>query len=108
MPIYGYECTDCGVFEAMAPMRDFAKPCHCPTCGKISQRVLNAVPFVSTISSGLRKAHAVNERSSDAPKKLSTHGPIGRDGIKRGGRKVVQSPDGSKSFAGSRPWMMSY
>ncbi|MEM8877667.1 MAG: zinc ribbon domain-containing protein [Pseudomonadota bacterium] len=107
MPIYGYECQACGVFEAPAPMKAYADPCDCPTCGKSSPRVLNAVPFISTMSSSARKAHAVNERSADNPKRMSTHGPVGMDGIRRN-QRAVKAPDGSKAFVGARPWMMSY
>ena len=106
MPIYEYECQDCGVFESMMPMSAFADPCACPNCGQSAQRVLNSVPFISTMSSGARKAHQVNEQSADGPKKLSTHGSVGSGGLERN-RKTLHRPDGSKSFAASRPWMIS-
>lgn len=106
MPYYEYECEDCGVFGCRAPMDAFANPADCPTCGKISPRVLNSVPFVSTVSSNLRKAHEVNERSADNPKRLSTHGPMGNQ-VPIRNRQMVQASNDSKAFPAKRPWMLS-
>ena len=33
MPIYQYECEDCGPFTAMRRMAQFRDPCACPECG---------------------------------------------------------------------------
>lgn len=107
MPVYEYECEDCGIFQSIAPMSASADPCSCTECGKISPRVILSVPFVSTLDPGVRRAHGVNERSSDGPKKLSSHGPVGKNGAKPN-RKALHRPDGSKSFPSARPWMLSH
>lgn len=107
MPIYEYECEDCGIFKSMAPMSAYKDPCACTECGKTSPRVLNSVPFLSTLDAGVRNAHNVNERASDAPKKRSTHGPVGKNNVQPR-RKSVQTASGSKSFPGARPWMISH
>lgn len=106
MPVYEYECEDCGVFKSIAPMSAYADPCACIECGKISPRVINSVPSISTLDTGRRKAHKLNERSSDEPKRMSTHGPVGKTGIKPS-RKALRGSDGSKSFPTARPWMLS-
>ena len=66
MPIYEYECTEHGQFEAERPMRRSAEAGDCPTCGGEARRVLSTtrttlVPRASAI------ARDRNERSQHAP-----------------------------------------
>jgi len=44
MPVYDYECADCGVFDAMRRIaeRDDALPC--PRCGAFARRVTISAP----------------------------------------------------------------
>lgn len=110
MPVYDYNCPECGGFESFAPMSAFADPCPCPDCGTGAPRAMFTAPSLSTMSSARRTAHATNERSADSPKKLSSHGPgcsCCGSGKKKKSR-TLHRPDGSKSFAGSRPWMISH
>jgi putative FmdB family regulatory protein len=39
MPIYTYECENCGRFEHQQPISEPAIE-HCPQCGKIVRRVI--------------------------------------------------------------------
>lgn len=109
MPVYEYQCQDCGVFETMAPMSAFADPCDCPACGQSAPRVMFSVPHISGMSSGTKRAHETNERAADSPKR-SSHGP--NCGCCGGGKKreskTLYRPDGSKSFPTKRPWMISH
>ena len=41
MPLYSYKCTDHGVFDAFAAMKDYEKPCVCPQCLVVCPRVLS-------------------------------------------------------------------
>jgi putative FmdB family regulatory protein len=110
MPVYEFECEAHGFFEALRPMAAFADPCDCPTCGKEARRVVLTAPRLARGDSPRMKAHAVNERAADSPKKLSSHGPgcaCCSGGAIKGGR-TVQRPDGSKSFPSARPWMISH
>jgi len=110
MPVYEYQCTDCGPFESIAPMSRFSDPCNCPACGDAAPRVMLTAPNVSFVNDATRHAHTTNERSSDAPKRTSTHGP--GCGCCSGGQKkqskTLYRPDGSKSFPSKRPWMISH
>jgi hypothetical protein len=66
-------------------------------------------PALGARDRGRMAAHAVNERAADSPKKLSTHGP--GCACCAGGAKpsrTLARPDGSKSFPGARPWMISH
>jgi len=109
MPVYEYACADCGVFEDMQPMSRFDDPCDCPDCGAESPRILITVPRLATVSSAVRRANEINERSADSPRR-SSHGP--NCGCCGGGSKkpskTLHRPDGSKSFPSNRPWMISH
>lgn len=109
MPVYEYQCADCGVFEEMTPMSRFADPCDCPTCGTSAPRVLLTLPALAAVSSAVLTAHETNERSADSPKR-SAHGPgcgCCGGGAKKNS-KTLYRPDGSKSFPTKRPWMISH
>ena len=70
MPIYEYECASHGSFELELPMRSASSDGRCPECGESSRRLLS-VPNVAQLSSGNRKAHAINERSRFEPRMVS-------------------------------------
>jgi putative FmdB family regulatory protein len=110
MPLYEYECANCGPFESMERMSDCAKPQECPVCDTLSSRVMLTAPSVSFVTQNIRIGHAKNERSADSPKRTSTHGP--GCGCCSGGNKknskTLYRPDGSKSFPSKRPWMISH
>ena len=115
MPVYEYLCTDHGVFEALRPMSQYDQPCPCPDCGAGAARVMLSVPNVSGLDRSVRRAHETNERASHAPKSLRSHGPGcgccagGASSVKGRGRGgTLHRPDGSKSFPGKRPWMISH
>jgi putative FmdB family regulatory protein len=108
MPVYEYLCEDHGPFEALRPMTQHAAPCACPDCGADSRRVLLTPPALGARDRGRMKAHAVNERSADSPKRSSGHGPgCGCCGGKTSSG-TLRRPDGSKSFPAKRPWMISH
>ncbi|WP_340151489.1 zinc ribbon domain-containing protein [uncultured Sneathiella sp.] len=109
MPIYRYSCENCGPFDDMAHISDYAKPGCCPTCGANAPRMMSA-PRLAIMEAGTRHAHATNEKSAHEPKK-SSHGP-GCGCCGGGGKKInsgtLHRPDGSKSFPAKRPWMISH
>jgi putative FmdB family regulatory protein len=115
MPVYEYMCESCGPFTAMRPMAEYEKSQACPDCAEISPRVMLTAPRFSAMSSGLRLAHAANERSASSPSTLtalkSQHGSgcsccSGLSNKKS--RKTAQSKNGAKSFPRARPWMISH
>ncbi|APX13489.1 zinc ribbon domain-containing protein [Tateyamaria omphalii] len=105
MPLYDYICAEHGVFQEMAPVSRFDAPCACPVCGASSVRALT-VPQLSTLAPLARKAHGVNERSSDSPRRAKANGltPSGP----RIRSKSHRAADGTKSTQSSRPWMLSH
>ena len=67
MPVYDYDCADCGPFSAWGTMVRSAEACACPTCGRPSERQL-ARPHLATMNGKLRKAMDRAERSSAEPR----------------------------------------
>ncbi|MFT4065118.1 FmdB family zinc ribbon protein [Paraburkholderia sp.] len=41
MPIYEYQCADCGRFAALRRLADYAEPAPCPACGKPAPRTVS-------------------------------------------------------------------
>lgn len=46
MPLYDYDCGDCGPFRAFRPMSESARAQPCPRCGSPAPRQL-AAPMLS-------------------------------------------------------------
>jgi putative FmdB family regulatory protein len=114
MPIYEYECTDCGGFAASRPMALYKEPADCPGCGQASPRALLSAPAFSAMPGNVRKAHAINEKSAHAPRESRNSEPhkhsasCGCGSKSIGASKTVKAPDGSKAFPSKRPWMISH
>jgi len=68
MPIYDYDCPDCGGFEVLRTLAQRDDPCICPNCGAASPRVFVATPRLACLSSETRTAHETNERARHAPR----------------------------------------
>ncbi|MBN3767859.1 FmdB family zinc ribbon protein [Burkholderia sp. Ac-20365] len=44
MPVYDYECAECGAFEAVRRIADRDEPAGCPRCGTSAERVRVGAP----------------------------------------------------------------
>ena len=109
MPNYDYLCETCGPFVGFAPMRDYDLPANCPTCGGEARRAFFTPPQLATTSAAVRHMHETNERSRHEPKR-GAHGA--GCGCCSAGAKTSpgnqRRADGSVSFPGKRPWMISH
>jgi len=95
MPTYEYRCPGCGEFDALRPMAERDEACACPGCGSPSPRVLLSAPALYTLPSNVKKAHAINERSSHSPRcSCASHGKPAKEG--------------ARGFPARRPWMISH
>ncbi|MEM5436079.1 zinc ribbon domain-containing protein [Paraburkholderia diazotrophica] len=55
MPVYDYECADCGAFEAVRRIAQRDEAADCPRCGSPAERVRIGAPALlggSSASSG--------------------------------------------------------
>ena len=117
MPLYDYQCPDCGAFDDLRPVSDAAEPAGCPQCGTLSPRMIRP-PQLLEMDASLRKAHAVNERNQHEPmystkserEHKHEHGPGCSccSGGRVGKSSALYGSDGSKSFPTKRPWMISH
>jgi putative FmdB family regulatory protein len=106
MPVYDYECPDCGVFTALRPMSAFRDPCACPDCGREGPRVFLTMPAIAGMDQARRTAIATNERAANEPKRSHGAGCSCCSGAKK--TKDAEKPGGLKSFTTARPWMISH
>jgi putative FmdB family regulatory protein len=112
MPVYDYECGDCGAFTLTRPMAECGEPASCPECGAASPRAFLVMPNLATMSSMRRMAIGRNERSANAPPTLDTREASHRAGCSCCSgltkRRMARTSDGAKSFPTARPWMISH
>ncbi|HEY0294073.1 MAG TPA: zinc ribbon domain-containing protein [Bordetella sp.] len=111
MPTYDYSCARCGAFSALRPLAQRHDAASCPQCGAAAPRVLGAAPALGALSSAMNRARAMNERNANEPRSARAgHGM--HCGCCGGGKKLPgktrATADGGKTFAGSRPWMISH
>jgi len=113
MPVYDYQCEECGPFTDLRPMMECDAPMQCPTCGGLAPRAFLTAPHFALMPAERRLAHATNERSAHAPQHLADvkarHGSgCACCGGRLSTRAVKQGKNGAKSFPSSRPWMISH
>lgn len=110
MPVYDYFCAGCGPFEVFRPMSEFKSPAACPDCGQPAARMIGSAPALSLMSQAVRRAHALNEKSADAPRSTrSGHGmSCACCSAKAKPGKTRHTADGWKTFQKGRPWMISH
>lgn len=112
MPMYDYECPDCGVFADLRPMSLSDAPHVCPICGTASPRVIISAPRLATMSAAKRNAHATNERSAHEPRHGGKHvcgaGCSHSHGKPAGAEAATKADQALKTFPQKRPWMVSH
>ena len=115
MPIYEYDCADCGDFTQLRPMADRDQACACPYCGGVSQRVILSAPGLATMAGSQRRAHAANERSANAPQTVEEYAskrkhPSGCSccGPSKPLAPSKANPHAMKGKMGGRPWMITH
>lgn len=110
MPVYEYWCDEHGVFEATQSISAYKQPSACPICGAAAARVLLTAPGLGVSDRASIRAHDVNARAADSPKRLSQQGPGygGRGGRSRGNNQKFTHANGTNSFPKQRPWMIGW
>lgn len=110
MPIYDYDCPQCGIFSKLNPMSRAQDPAPCPKCGHTSRRRISA-PYIAGMPSALRQAHERNERSAHEPRTVrkSSCGCSGAHTCKpKSGNDAGKTPLQSSTRLNQRPWMLGH
>jgi putative FmdB family regulatory protein len=90
VPLYEYDCGDCGSFAATRPMAASAAPAPCPTCGEEAPRVLSVTAVT----------HGRGRRRRGVPEpKLVKHD---RDPAR------PRAAAAGHAHAQARPWMLGH
>jgi len=96
----------------MRPMAQADRSQKCPQCGKKAPRAFLTAPYMASMSTEGRLAHATNERSASAPRSLKAHGggcSCCSGGSMRYNKKRGEGAgNGTKGFPSRRPWMISH
>lgn len=111
MPLYDYNCEDCGEFCCFKTMEQRNEPTTCPLCSKLSIRLILA-PNLAMMNPIARKASAINEKSRHEPRVRESHscGSGCGCGTKIRPQRVRETKlgklEGQKPTA--RPWMLGH
>ena len=119
MPLYSYDCSDCGPFRSWNPMSQAAAPAPCPTCDRPGARAV-AAPFIANMNPHSRIAHQRNEKSAHEPQVMS-RAQLERSGRRRGhahgnghcaghhhAPPKKPGPDGSNYKTSGKRWMVGH
>jgi putative FmdB family regulatory protein len=115
MPLYDYQCRRCGPFREWRRMSDYAKAVECPECRRPAARSV-ATPTLG-MDAGLRKAHAINEKSAHEPRVVrrrrgdpipqhNAHADLMQARQERTGKK--REPGKAATHKSQHPWMVRH
>ncbi|HEY3901220.1 MAG TPA: FmdB family zinc ribbon protein [Chthoniobacter sp.] len=113
MPVYEYECEDCGEFSESRVIAERNHPALCPTCGGPAPRNISA-PFLAVMSPVQRMAATRNERSQHEPRMTSGRPCCASGGCSHTRKKKAKAADGEKPALQAskkkyrRPWMLGH
>ena len=67
MPVYVFDCHDCGSFELARPMAEASSRTWCPTCQGEARRVFTP-PRLTRLATPVRRALETEEASAHEPR----------------------------------------
>ena len=70
MPLYEYNCADCGSFTELGRLSECDAPAACPECGMPAARLIS-IPRLAIMEKGNRTAWEHNERSAHEPRRVT-------------------------------------
>lgn len=125
MPLYEYECSNCGVFSALRKISESSLAVMCDECGEMGERIISA-PHLAILDKSQRVAHERNEKAANEPRvsRRSSCGCTGSHTCKTTQDKAASAKSG-KGVAGkksdanapafqmqtkktARPWMVGH
>lgn len=106
MPVYEYNCAQCGTFSELRALGERSAPAECPVCGELAPKIFSRVNLGAMTSTN-RKAWERNERSAHAPHVCGSG--CAHDRITKPKKPARPKPRFSASLkANSRPWMLGH
>jgi putative FmdB family regulatory protein len=108
MPVYEYECKECGSFTKMRNLDQSSEPAECPECGTLSTKVFPVIHLRSMRPEN-HKAWERNERSAHAPHVCGSgcsHGHV-KPRLQAGSPNEKPTLQ-SSAKSNSRPWMLGH
>ncbi|MGI9435750.1 MAG: FmdB family zinc ribbon protein [Geminicoccaceae bacterium] len=114
MPLYDYNCENCGDFRSWQRMSESNADMPCPECDQMAVRLV-AAPALALMANNNRVAHASNEKSADQPEMITrtsggqddnahrahVHGSHCHAGHEKSGHHT-------HSHSHGRPWMIGH
>jgi len=118
VPIYDYNCEQCGSFTELKKMSESDMAVDCPSCGNASDRVITA-PQLAILGKAQRNAYERNEKSAHEPKmtRRSSCGCSGTHTCSTSSNKSSKQSDKAvaknngfemQTKKTARPWMLGH
>jgi len=112
MPVYNYNCVECGEFHLLRTIAERNEPAACPDCAQEGMRLISA-PNLALMNPVTRKATFINERSRHEPRVSGGHSCNSRCGcgspLKKAGRiQKTKLGDLQAQKVTARPWMLGH
>lgn len=108
MPVYEFECRDCGPFTELRSLDRSSLPANCPGCGELAPKVFSVINLRAMRPEN-RRAHELNERSAHAPHVCGSGCSHGHAKPKSRVKKQPDKPALQYSTKqNSRPWMLGH
>ncbi len=106
MPVYEYNCDECGPFTKLRGIDQSSAPANCPECGTSSPKIFSVINLRSMRPEN-RTAWERNERCAHAPHVCGSgcsHGPAKPRATTPGEKPAMQA----STKRNSRPWMLGH
>ena len=108
MPVYEYNCEECGPFTRLRGLDQSSHPANCPECGASSPKIFPVIHLRSMRPEN-RTAWERNERSAHSPHICGAGCSHERAKPKGVGTRPGEKPAMQASTKrNSRPWMLGH
>jgi len=108
MPLYEYNCADCGCFTELRRLSECDAPAACPECGTSASRLIS-IPRLAIMDKGNRTAWERNEKSAHEPRRVtSSHRHEHCHEHKNKRTETRQHQHAHPHAHHGRPWMLGH
>ena len=67
MPLYEFECHQCGTFEQFISLKSYQEKIKCPSCEDNARRIYTP-PNLYNTTPNYRRAKGINEKNQESPR----------------------------------------